>query len=192
LAAEARDLSLIVRIPEKQESYYKWCRDLNINRIQVPFVETAADAKQAIKHTMFSPKGTRGLCRFTRAADFSGKPKDQYLKDANESNQLILQIEGKRGIANIEEILNALTPNTSLFIGPYDLSQSLGIPGQIWDKKVTTEMEKIIKKCKKKNVKIGTFTDTLEGIKIWQDLGIDFIQYASDLNLFISAAKLIK
>lgn len=189
LAAERRQLSLVVRIPQKIDAYFKWCRDLNITKIQVPHVETQEDALYAIKCSYFSPMGERGLCRFVRAADFSDMPKDDYLLQANATNRLILQIEGKRAIDNAPAIVDVLPPGASIFIGPYDLSQSLGKPGQIWDPEVVAAMESIIALCQAKNVGVGTFTDTLEGVEFWSKKGLTFLEYASDLNLFISAAK---
>lgn len=192
LAAERHQLSLIVRIPQKVDAYFKWCRDLNVARIQVPHVETVEDALYAIKHSYFSPIGERGLCRFVRAAEFSAIGKDDYLTQANASNRLILQIEGQRAIPNLPAIVDVLPEGTCIFIGPYDLSQSLGKPGQIWDPEVVAAMEGIIALCQAKGVGVGTFTDTLDGIAFWKDKGLAFLEYASDLNLLIGAARSIK
>lgn len=189
LAAERRNLRLVVRIPQKVDAYFKWCRDLNIASIQVPHVETREDALFAIKHSYFSPMGERGLCRFVRAADFSAMPKNDYLQTANASNQLILQIEGKRALDNLDDIIEVLPVGVSLFIGPYDLSQSMGKPGNIWDAEVVNAMESIIGKCNARGIGVGTFTDTPQGIDFWSNKGLSFLQYASDLHLFIGAAQ---
>lgn len=192
LAAERRQLRTVVRIPEKRDSYIKWCRDLNVSAIQIPHVETVEDALYAMKHSLFQPEGERGLCRFVRAADFSGMEKNDYIHNANDSNRLILQIEGLRALPNLPEILEVIDHNVSIFIGPYDLSQSMGMPGQIWNDAVVSEMQRIVDMCQKKNVKVGTFTDTPEGISFWADKGVSFIEYASDLHLFINAAWELK
>lgn len=189
LAAERRKLRLVVRIPQKVDAYFKWCRDLNIASIQVPHVETREDALYAIKHSYFSPVGERGLCRFVRAADFSALPKDEYLQTANSGNQLILQIEGKKALDNLNAIVDVVPSGASLFIGPYDLSQSLGKPGNIWDPEVVAAMQRIIALCNERGIGVGTFTDTLEGIAFWSGKGLSFLQYASDLNVFIGAAQ---
>jgi 4-hydroxy-2-oxoheptanedioate aldolase len=189
LAAEARGFSLAVRIPAREEQYFKWCRDLNIRRIQVPFVEAAEDVLYAVKNCLFSPLGERGLCRFVRAADFSAKSRDEYLAYANGSIQLILQVEGKRGVDNLDEILAAAPTGSVLFIGPYDLSQSLGKPGQIWDDEVVKIMEGIVVKCAERGIGVGVFTDTVAGAKFWSDRGVYLIEYASDLNIFMSGAQ---
>jgi 4-hydroxy-2-oxoheptanedioate aldolase len=189
LAAERRNLEMIVRIPQGSEPYFKWCRDLNVSAIQVPHIQSAADVNAAVNSTMFAPVGNRGLCRFVRASNFSRLNKDQYLEYANSHNKLILQLEGTEAVKNIDEIISAIPSNVSLFVGPYDLSQSMGKPGEIWDPEVQNAMNMIIDKCQTASIPIGTFTDTIEGLQKWRQRGIDFIQYASDLNLFINAAR---
>lgn len=189
LAAERRNLKMIVRIPSKQEQYFKWCRDLNVSAIQVPHIQSAEDVEYALSHTLFFPRGQRGLCRFVRASDFSGKGKDEYIDYANKHNRLILQIEGTRAVDNINDIILAIPEGVSLFVGPYDLSQSMGMPGEIWHPKVQDTMNMIIDKAKERNIPIGTFTDSEEGITKWKLRGIDFIQYASDLNVFMNKTK---
>lgn len=192
LAAENRGLDLIVRIPLKDEAWFKWCRDLNVRAIQVPFVESAADVRQAVEHALFGPQGKRGLCRFTRAADFSAKDGARYIAEANADLQLVLQVEGKKGVDNIDEILEAAPQNSILFIGPYDLSQSLGKPGLIWDAQVVEAIEKIVSKCATKGIGTGIFTDTAAGVTFWAQRGMTLIEYGSDLNLFLSAAKSLR
>jgi len=191
LAAEVRKLDVMIRIPVNKEEYFKWALDLGFKHIQVPQVRSAVDASKAIKEAFFYPKGERGLCRFVRASDYSYKGKDEYLLDSLNNIQLTLQIEGREGIKNIDEILS-VSGVQSIMIGPYDLSQSLGVPGDIWDKRVVEEMIKIIKKCKNMKIKVGTFTDTINGLKFWDKHGIDFIQYSSDMNLFLDSLSLIK
>jgi len=192
LAAERRNLPLIVRIPTREENYFKWCLDLGVRHIQVPSVETVEDVATCIRHSYFSPQGMRGLCRFTRAAEFGAKPRNFYLSEANEKTQLILQIEGQRGVANLPEILDAAPKGSILFIGPYDLSQSLGKPGQIWDSEVVAQIESIVSRCAAKDLGVGIFTDTPEGIRFWAQRGVQLIEYASDLNIFMAGAAWLR
>ncbi len=188
LAAKARNIELVVRIPENLPMYFKWCLDLGVNFIQVPHIQSKADAEKAVASSRFAPSGERGLCRFVRAADYSATPVDNYL--GNASSRLILQIEGKSGAQAIDEILSVEGIDT-IFIGPYDLSQSLGLPGQVWHPEVTSTMTKIIEKCNQANVRVGTFADSQEGISHWVSKGAKMIQFASDLNLFMSGAKFL-
>ena len=192
LAASLHNMELIVRIPENKETYYKWCLDLGIKSIQIPHIQSVNDIKLAVKYSNFAPVGERGLCRFVRSAKYSCLDKELYIENSNSNKKLIFQIEGQHGVENIDSILEELPKNSAIFIGPYDLSQSLNIPGKIWDEKVVSKMEDIISKCKKNNIEIGTFTDSEEGVKFWINLGIDFIEYASDLNVFMLGYKTIK
>lgn len=191
LAAERHGLSLVVRIPSKEDQYFKWCRDLDISAIQVPHVETKEDALRAVESSYFAPRGERGLCRFVRAAGFSAIAKETYLEQANERNRLVLQIEGRRGIHNLPQIVEAMPPEASIFIGPYDLSQSLGKPGQIWDAEVVVAMDKIIALCRDRGIGVGTFTDTPAGITHWATRGVSFVEYASDLHLFLHGSATV-
>lgn len=97
-----------------------------------------------------------------------------------------MQIEGQEGIDNIDEILS-LKEIDILFIGPYDLSQSLGVAGDIDNPLVEKKMLEIIKKCKSKNVTVGTFTDTIENAQKWKKLGVKYIAYSVDMGIFCEA-----
>lgn len=188
LAAERRGLRLIARIPGLQESYFKWLLDLGIGGLQIPHVKTAKDAQQAVQFARFSPEGERGLCRFVRAAEFSNVPKEQYVKEANQKSLIIIQIEGQEGIGNIKEI--ASIPGVDIvFIGPYDLSQSLGLIGQIWHEKVVAEIKKAVEVCAQAGVAVGIFTDTPDGVKHWRSLGVKYINYRIDTEMALSFFK---
>lgn len=191
LASERRGMDLVVRIPMKLEMYFKWCLDLNVAYIQVPFVQSREDALEATRLSYFSPAGERGLCRFVRAAEFSARDRNDYLSGANQRTKLILQIEGREGMERIDEILEVDGIDT-LFIGPYDLSQSLGRPGQIWDPAVVDAMKGIIATCQAKGVRVGTFTDTPEGVAFWAAAGVQMIQYGSDLHLMMKGASALR
>ncbi len=191
LAAQNRGMDLIVRIPENQPMYFKWCLDLGVKFIQVPHIQSKADALKAIEASRFSPSGERGLCRFVRAANYSETPVQDYIENANERSRLILQIEGARGLDSIDEILSVEGIDT-IFIGPYDLSQSLGHPGQIHHPAVVGAMNRIVEACSKAGVRVGTFADSPEGIQRWVSKGVQMIEFASDLNLFLGGAKALR
>jgi 4-hydroxy-2-oxoheptanedioate aldolase len=188
LAAEKYNLRLIARVPGIQESYFKWLLDLGIGGLQIPHVKNANDAKDAVGFSRFSPSGERGLCRFVRAAEFSNIPKEQYIKEANQRSLLVLQVEGKEGIENINEIASVSGIDV-IFIGPYDLSQSFGLTGQIWHERVVSEISKAIKICSSLGVATGIFTDTPEGIKHWSSLGVKYLNYRVDVEMLLSYVK---
>jgi len=191
LASETRELKLIVRLPNLNEEYFKWCLDLGIKHLQVPHIETPVDVDKVINSSFFYPIGQRGLCRAVRAADYSNMNKKDYLDHSNSKVEVIFQIEGIQGFNNLNQILNHDGVN-SIFIGPYDLSQSLGFPGDIWNTAIVDKMKKIIKDCNDQSISVGVFTDTIDGLKFWSDLNVDFIEYGSDMLLFSDALTNLK
>ena len=187
-AAEARGTVPIIRLKDKAENTIGRALDIGAYGIQVPQISNAMEARDVVKYAKFYPHGMRGVCRFVRAADYSAMDRYQFF-DA--SNDLILQLEGIDAIKNIDEILEVEGVDI-LFIGPYDLSQSLGLPGQVNNPVVVDAMMKIVDKAKAKNKVIGCFVDTPEDLKMWRELGLQYLSYSVDVGIFMDACKKIQ
>lgn len=183
--AQIAGIMPIVRVKESCASVMGEVLDIGAGGIQVPQITTRDEAEAVINRTKFAPMGKRGVCRFVRAAKYSAKDRFEYFKDENEK-VTILQIEGQEGIDNIDDILTVDGIDV-LFIGPYDLSQSLGVPGEIDNPLVEEKMLEIVDKCKEKNVTVGTFVDTPENAVKWKRLGIKYISYSVDMGIFYEA-----
>jgi len=76
-----------------------------------------------------------------------------------------------------------------IFIGPYDLSQSLGKPGQVHDPEVKKKMKYIIKKAKQENKVVGTFVDNIKDGNEWINAGVKFLAYSVDVGIFYNKCK---
>jgi len=188
-AAAISGLISIVRVPETNEQAIGKALDLGACGIQIPQIKTADEAIKAVHLSKFYPKGERGVCRFVRAAGYSSIPGGKYFHESNES-LLILQLEGKEALTNIDEILDVKDIDI-FFIGPYDLSQSLGIPGDVKSPLVRNAMFSIISKAKQAGKAIGTFVDDMESAKYWVDAGIQYISYSVDVGIFYEACAAI-
>ncbi len=188
LAAERRGMPLLARLPGLDEAHAKWLLDQGIAGLQIPHIQTADDARRAVAMSKFAPMGARGLCRFTRAAEYSNLPKEAYLAGANSSSALVLQIEGREGADNIEAIC-AVPGIDVIFVGPYDLSQSMGLIGQIWHAEVVARVSSIVATCARAGIRTGVFTDTPEGVAHWARLGVTYITYRIEAELFLTAMK---
>ena len=185
--AQVSELMPIVRVKESCASVMSEVLDIGAGGIQVPQISTREDAEAVILRTKFAPMGQRGVCRFVRAANYSAKDRFTYFKEANEA-VIILQIEGQAGIDNLDDIISVKGID-AIFIGPYDLSQSLGVPGQIDHPAVEAKMLEIVKKCAAVGVTVGTFVDTIENAKKWKALGVKYISYSVDVGIFCDAVK---
>lgn len=183
------EMTPIVRVSENNESSISKALDIGAQGVQVPQINNKEDAIKAATAAKFSPLGKRGVCRYVRAAGFSSKDKTLYFEESNQNTLVILQIEGKEGIKNLDSILD-VNGIDIIFMGPYDLSQSLGVPGQTNHPKVINAMKMVVDKANTKGKIIGTFVETPEDFKIWKDLGVLYLSYKVDVGIFYDACQI--
>ncbi|MCR4436618.1 MAG: aldolase/citrate lyase family protein [Clostridiales bacterium] len=186
-AAQVANILPVVRVKENNLSIIGEVLDIGAAAIQVPQVENARQARSVVRRAKFAPLGERGVCRFVRAAGYSSMDRFSYFKEANES-MVILQIEGQDAIAGLRGILEVEGIDL-IFIGPYDLSQSLGISGQIDHPLVTQKMMEIVDICSKKGIGVGTFVDTPDNAIKWRNAGVKYISYSVDVGIFYQACR---
>lgn len=124
---ELRGVVPMVRVGENNANLIKRVMDSGAHGVIVPMVNTKEDAMAAVSAVKYPPTGTRGV-GLARAQKY-GFGFDEYLKWVKEHSIVIVQIEHIRAIENLEEILTTPGVDGSI-IGPYDLSGSLGYPGE--------------------------------------------------------------
>lgn len=191
-AAQLAGMLPVVRVSELSEIAISQALDIGAAGVQIPQVSTADEASAAVRAAKYAPLGERGVCRFVRAAHYSAYDRKEYFAHANASTLVIIQLEGQQAFENLDEILSV--PGIDIiFIGPYDLSQSLGIPGKTTHPKVIEQMREIVLRTKERGIATGTFTDTPETMKIWLDARVQYISYSVDIGIFYEACtKLVK
>lgn len=184
-AAQVAGTLPIVRIPCLSEAEICHVLDIGAAGVQIPQVTRASEAELAVRAAKYHPRGMRGVCPFVRAAHYSAMSMEEYIPKANNS-LVVIQLEGKEAIRNIDEIFSV--PGIDIaFIGPFDLSQSLGVTGQVSHPAVIAEMEKIVAKAKEKNLAVGSFTVTREAVKIWKEAGVQYLSYSTDFGIYQEA-----
>ncbi len=181
-AAEVSDIFPIVRVKEHNFSLIGETLDIGAGGVQVPQITDAQSAETVIRLSKFAPDGFRGVCRFVRAAEYSAMDRFTYFKRANDT-VVILQLEGQRAMDNLQEIISTRGIDI-VFIGPYDLSQSLGITGKIDHPLMEQKMREIIDTCNQKGVVVGTFVDSIENAFKWERLGVKYLAYSVDVGIF--------
>lgn len=164
--------------------------DAGADGVQVPNITTKEQAKKAVESARFFPTGSRGVCRFVRAAQFGTMDKQEYFQKENQK-LLALQVEGLEGIANLDDILK-VEGFDILFAGPYDLSQSLGFPGQVDHPEVIMRIQELAVKTKRAGKIPGTFADNLRMAATFKKAGFEYIAYSVDLNIFQEACRKLK
>ena len=127
-AANVAGVCPVVRVPRGTDIWIDQALDVGAGAVMIPQIDTAEQARAAISAAKFSPVGTRGTCRFVRSAGFGAVPGSEYFAKAQDT-AVILQAEGRKAVENLDEILDVPGIDV-LFVGPYDLSSSLGLVGQ--------------------------------------------------------------
>ena len=129
MAAEACGMTAIARPATRSAEHILQVLDRGVMGVQVPHVNTAADAREVVEAVKYHPAGKRGLAAGTRAAryDAHGSMAD-YVREANQQTLIAIQLEERAALDNLDALL-AVEGVDVYFIGPSDLSQSLGHPG---------------------------------------------------------------
>ena len=185
--ALVRKIAPIIRVKDANENTIGSALDIGALGVQVPQVKTAEQARQVVRNAKFYPYGMRGVCRFVRAAEYSSMEKKEYF-EASQDLIIIVQLEGVEAVENMDEILDVEGVDI-LFVGPYDLSQSLGIPGEVDNPIVIDMMKKIVKRAKDRGKIVGTFVDDMRMLKLWREVGVQYLSYNVDVGIFMDACK---
>lgn len=187
-AAELRGIVPFVRVPRNDPSEILRVLDVRAVGVHVPHISTAEDARRAVHACRFHPEGERGVCRFVRAAGYSSIPATQHFAEANARTIVVLHIEGTEGLDHLAEIL-AVEGVDVVFIGPYDLSQACGVPGEVHHPKVQEKMKAAVEQARAANAVVGTFVESPEEAEAWVRLGVQYICYSVDVGIFYQACK---
>jgi 2-keto-3-deoxy-L-rhamnonate aldolase RhmA len=149
-------------------------------------VNSAAEARECVRAAQYPPEGGRSV-GIARAQGYGPRLAEAVAGD-NKRLALIAQIEHIRAVRNVEEILE--TPGVdAVFIGPYDLSGSLGIPGRVQDDPVVEAVETVRTAALKFGIPAGIFCAETEAVRTALDKGFDFVCVSTDTLLLAGAAR---
>ncbi len=176
----------ITRVPWNDTVILKRALDAGAQTLLVPFVQTADEARAAVAATRYPPAGVRGMAGMSRASRFGTTP--DYLTRANDGIGLIVQLETREAVERIDEIA-AVDGVDALFVGPADLSATMGHVGQLTHPEVLELTRHAVRRAKAAGKPIGTVGGTPEIVAQYREIGFDFIAVASDLGLLMHAAR---
>jgi len=144
-AMHGRGAAPLARVRENDTLAIRQVLDLGAQGVIVPLVHSAADAERAVRAAKYPPRGVRGFC-FSRMNNW-GVDFDAYAATANDAIAVVVMIESRQGVENIDAIL-AVEGVDGVFIGPYDLSGSYGVPGQTGHELVTAGCRRVLDACR--------------------------------------------
>ena len=177
---EAGDIAVIVRVPSKEYHHIARAMDMGAEGLMLPMVGTAAEAKHILKSMKYTPDGGRGVAlQVSHDRYRPGAVTDKFTA-ANKRSTFFCQIETAEGVENAEKIA-ALPGVDCLWVGHFDLSVSLGVPGDFGSKKFTDAIAHVIAAANKHNKSLGRLVPTVEvGVELNRQ-GFDFICYSGDV-----------
>jgi 2-dehydro-3-deoxyglucarate aldolase len=149
---QATQMKALVRVSKNEEVVIKRVLDIGADGIVVPMVNSARDAKRAVDYAKYPPNGKRGVGLF-RAQQY-GIGFDEYKKWLEDGLVIIAQIEHIDAVHNINEIINVEGVD-GVIIGPYDLSSSMGFPGDYLREDVSQAIEEVVRVCTLNNFPSG-------------------------------------
>ena len=175
----------IVRVPWNDAVTVKRVLDAGAETVLFPFIQDEHEAAAAVAATRYPPLGLRGMAGMNRGSRFGTAP--DHFKSANDRMGVIVQLETPQAMARLEAI--AQVPGVdAVFIGPADLSGTMGLPGQLTHPDVVAAMDKAAQRVHAVGSRIGTVMGTVEWARHFADAGYDFVGLASDLGLFMRAS----
>jgi len=182
----ATKLVPVVRVPWNDTVNIKRVLDAGAQTLLVPFVQNADEARAAVAATRYPPEGVRGMAGMSRASRFGTMP--NFFANANRTVSVIVQLETPTAIDRVDEIA-AVEGIDALFIGPGDLSGTMGHVGQLTHPEVLRVTRLAVQRARAAGKPIGTVGGTPEVVAQYREIGFNFIAIASDLGLLMRAAQ---
>ena len=184
-AVAGRSLT-VVRVPEATAENIKRVLDTGCDGIIAPHVNTADEARRIVALAKYPPDGERSA-GLGRAQGYGLKFAD-YIASANSQTVVIVQIEHKDAVANVDEI-RQVPGIDALFMGPYDLSGSMGILGQLSDTRVTTAIDRVRAACAASDMPLGIFCATADQASAAIKTGARLVAVGTDLFHMANSAR---
>ncbi|MCP4980910.1 MAG: 2,4-dihydroxyhept-2-ene-1,7-dioic acid aldolase [Gammaproteobacteria bacterium] len=189
LQAVAGRSASIIRVAENSEATIKKALDLGADGIIAPQVNSADEARRIVSYCKYPPQGVRGV-GLARAQGY-GLDFASYVESANDDVAVIIQAEHIDAIGNIEEIATVKGID-AVFIGPYDLSASMGKMGQIDDAEVVAAIDSVTRACQLNNVALGYFGVDAQSVQPYIEKGYKLICAGLDAGFVTAGAQQIR
>jgi len=170
----------VARVPWNDMVSIKRFLDIGAQSLLIPYVQTAEEARAAVSYTRYPPAGVRGVSAVTRATRF-GRVQG-YAKRAQEEICVLVQIETRQGLDNLEAIA-AVEGVDGVFIGPGDLHASLGFVGETANPQVKPLIDEAIGRIRKAGKAPGILTGVEADAKHWLELGALFVAVGVDAGI---------
>ncbi|MBP6297822.1 MAG: hypothetical protein KA401_00630 [Anaerolineae bacterium] len=172
----------LARVAEATPTQIKHALDAGAQGVIVPMVNTAQEVADVVRFSRYPPEGERGAGGLTPHYGFGTNSHIEYVGQANREILVAVQIETRTAVENIESILD-IPGIDMVFIGPFDLHISLGLPPSLWSSapEFLASIEAVISACKQRGVPYGTIAPNSVGAIARLSEGFTFISIGTDM-----------
>jgi 4-hydroxy-2-oxoheptanedioate aldolase len=175
-AADAANTTPLVRIAMNIQQNILRFLDMGALGVQLPLLNNKEDVENVVRSVKYRPEGRRGLAGVRANSWGLTGPLGEYVQEANRETLVIVQIETLDAVENLKEILTV--PNIDVvFIGPNDLSQAMGYPGQMKHPEVQGLIDRLVKEIHAAGKATGTVAYDAETLKLRKEQGFKFLVY---------------
>jgi len=182
LISKGIGLNPMIRIPEINYNYISRSLDLGANGIMIPMVNDHKEALEIVKYSKYPPLGKRGAGFGFAHNEYRKENPIDVMEYANKTLINIIQIENESGLENVEKIAK-IDDVDCLWVGHFDLSNFLGVPGQFGSKLYLDAINKIVKVGEKYHKSLGIMVSTKQEMNFYSDLGFNVIAVGTEMNL---------
>ncbi len=186
----ARDFGIpaLVRVTQGEPALITRALDCGAMGIVVPRVHSPAEASVAVRAMKYIPDGNRGFGMHSIMTNFDWDDPVKMMAETNVNTMAVLQVESKEALECVDAI--AATPGLDvLFIGPYDLSISMGIAEQFHTPPFYEAIDRVVEACRRNNIAPGIQTGDIRLMKEARRRGVRFLLWAGDFAVLFGAYK---
>ena len=180
LQAVPRRCRTVVRVPANDPTWIGMALDAGCDGVLIPNVESPEDAARAVRAAKYPLAGRRSV-GIARAHGY-GNSFDEYLRNANDSTAVVVEVEDESAIDSIDAIL-AVPGVAGVFVVPSDLSGSMGWPGTPGHSAVNAAIDHVRDRCRAAGVPIGIFVSDPTAAAAHTERGADLLAVGTDLTL---------
>ena len=182
MVCESRGVSPVMRLSGVNEGEILKALDIGVHCVQIPNVTSRVEIENIVRMAKYPPSGNRGFSPFTRAGGYSHENAQSLPASGNDNIMIAVHIEGREAIENISEFL-AIKELEIIFIGLFDISKSLGIPGQVNDPRVQEILADLSGRITKAGKYPGTIATDAAQLERFLGAGVKYITYSVDCEM---------